>query len=510
MNLRREPMSGVDAAWLRMDRATNRMQILGMVGLRGPVSLEALRARIARSFLAHPRFLSRPVEATLGAAWEEVPDFDLHWHVRGRRLPARTSEATLRRLLGELAAARFDPARPWWEFLLLRLGARRSVLVARIHHCYADGVALVRVVLGVFDAAEPDTRAGDVAHPAASALKRAVESAPVGSAALESALDPPLAALALERLGAAWRESQAWLERGLRLAQHPAEAASLAGAGLDFAAELAQLAGLPDEPATALRGALSGDKRLAWAPPFPLEAVRSAAHALGCTINDLLVAAASGALAAWLRRAGGAPARIPGLRAVVPVNLRTAGEVAGLGNRFGLVFLDLPVGHRAARERLQTVRDRMLALKRSRQPPLTLALLATLGLAPRVVETAAIDLLSRKASLVLSNVPGPRERQSLLGAPVESMMFWVPQSGNVGLGLSLLTCGGEVRFGVVADAALVPEPHWLARRFVAELRACVALAQVPPPTAEPAPRRRRTRQGAAAVSRARAAPRARR
>lgn len=504
MSLRREPMSGVDAAWLRMDRATNRMQILGVVGLRGAPSLEALRARISTSFLAHPRFRARPVEGLLGAAWETVPDFDLRWHVRERRLPARTSEATLRRLLGELAAEPFDPARPWWEFLLLRLGALRCVLVARIHHCYADGIALVRVVLGMFDPAD----AAPAAHGHTAAPAR--EDAPHA--------ELPLASLAFDRLGAAWRESQAWLERGLHLAQHPAEAAALAGTGLDLAAELAQLAALPDEPATALRGELSGAKRLAWAPPYPLAAVRSAAQALGCSINDILVAAATGALAGWMRREGGAVARTLGLRAVVPVNLRRPGETADLGNRFGLVFLDLPVGHRAVRGRLRAVHERMQALKRSRQPPLTLALLATLGLAPRALETAAIDLLSRKASLVLSNVPGPREPQALLGAPVESMMFWVPQSGNVGLGLSLLTCGGEVRFGVVADAALVDQPLRLARRFVAELRRCVALAEAPSPSvrspaAEPAPGPRspsRPRRRPAVVSRARAAPRARR
>ena len=103
-----------------------------------------------------------------------------------------------------------------------------------------------------------------------------------------------------------------------------------------------------------------------------------------------------------------------------------------------------------------------------------------------------MDLLSRKATLVLSNVPGPREPLRLLGVQADSVMFWVPQSGDLGLGVSVLTCGGEVRFGVMADAALVAEPLEIAARFPVALRRYAALA------------------GIAAVSARRAAPRARR
>jgi len=100
-------------------------------------------------------------------------------------------------------------------------------------------------------------------------------------------------------------------------------------------------------------------------------------------------------------------------------------------------------------------------------------------------------LLSRKATLVLSNVPGPREPLRLAGAPVESMMFWVPQSGDVGLGLSVLSCDGRVHFGVMSDAAPVAEPQQIAARFPAELRRYARLAGVAPRGRHAAPRARR-------------------
>ncbi|MCU0758426.1 MAG: wax ester/triacylglycerol synthase family O-acyltransferase [Steroidobacteraceae bacterium] len=475
MGERLEPMSGVDTAWLHMDRPANPMQILGVLALDRRVRLEALRRRIAARFLRHARFLARPVEAAIGAAWERDETFDLDAHVREQVLPPRAGEAGLRRLLDRLASTPLDPARPRWEFVLVQVSPRRSVLVARLHHCYADGVALARLVLGLADgAARGDPPRGAAGDPR------------------DEDDDPgPLADLASTLLTSAWRESGALLERGLRLASQPAEAAKAAAAGLGMAAELAQLALQPDEPASALRGALSGTKRVAWAEPLPFTLVRATARALGCTINDLLVAAATGALAAWLRARRGAPAGAPQLRAIVPVNLRSSGDDEALGNRFGLGLLTLPVGEPSARARLAAVRQRMQALKASRQPAATLALLAALGLAPRALQSGVVDLLSRKATLVLSNVPGPREPLRLLGAAVDSTMFWVPQSGELGLGLSLLTCGGRVLFGVMADTALVPDPARIAARFPQELRRYARLAGVASLSRRAAPRARR-------------------
>ena len=445
-------MSGVDTAWLHMDRPANLMQIMGVMTFRRRLALPALRERVATRFLAHPRFRMRPVEGAPGAAWASHAAFDLRSHVRQHTLGRGGGDAALQRLLGRLASTPLDPARPRWEFLLVHVTPRRSAVVVRIHHCYADGIALVRVILGL-----GDRDASPVKHDAASPR-------PARAADGEGGLMPA----ALDR---AWREVTALAGQGLHLALHPADAAAAAMTGVGMATALAHLALLPDEPASPLRGALAGEKGIAWARPWPLAVVRATAKALGCTINDLLVTAVAGALARWLEANGAARAPDLQLRAAVPVNLRPASSELTLGNRFGLVFLELPVGASRPRQRLALVHERMQALKASQQPLMTLGLLAALGLGPRLLQDAAIDLLSRKASLVMSNVPGPREPLPLLGVPVDTMMFWVPQSGDVGLGVSVLTYDGQVQFGVMADRALVADPAALAAGFPLELRA---------------------------------------
>ncbi len=459
MVARREPMSSVDTAWLHMDRPVNLMQIMGVLRFRRRLSLAAVRHVVEQRFAVHERFRMRPVDVTLGAAWVVDEEFDLRSHLREVVLKPGAGEAALSDLLGELAATPLDPAAPRWEFVLVQVSTRRSALVIRVHHCYADGIALVRVVLGLGD---PD--------PAAEATSGDASDAPHADSPVEGWLGGLLPAAVSRGLA----QGAAMLEQGVHLALHPLEAGAAARAGAGLAAELAHVALLPDEPSTALRGRLAGVKGVAWAKPVALDEVRAVAHALGCTINDVLIAAVAATLGAWLQSEAGARTEGLCLRAAVPVNLRTADCEEALGNRFGLVFVTLPVRPGNALERVYAVHTEMKALKHSFQPMMSLGLLAALGSAPRVLQDQAVDLLSRKASVVMSNVPGPRAPLFICGARVDEMMFWVPQSGNIGLGVSVLTYDGKVQFGVVADAECVSVPARLVKHFAVEVRRLLA------------------------------------
>jgi diacylglycerol O-acyltransferase len=132
------------------------------------------------------------------------------------------------------------------------------------------------------------------------------------------------------------------------------------------------------------------------------------------------------------------------------------------------VFLELPIGIRDPLERLAAVHAAMTRLKGSYQPLLTLGLMAALGRMPASVESAAIDLLSTKASAVATNVPGPRQPLYLAGGRIGRLIFWVPQSGDIGLGISILSYAGQVQFGLIADALRVPDPDEVAALFCTE------------------------------------------
>ena len=154
----------------------------------------------------------------------------------------------------------------------------------------------------------------------------------------------------------------------------------------------------------------------------------------------------------------------------MPVNLRPLEKAYKLGNRFGLVFLDLPIGIDNPIERLYAVRANMQALKGSYQPVLALGMLAAMGAGPKVLQEQLLALLARNATAVMTNVPGPQQPLFLAGASIDSLMFWVPQSGDIGIGVSILSYDGAVQFGVISDRRPLPRSRSADRALRSRVR----------------------------------------
>ncbi len=456
----REPMARVDTAWLRMETASNPMMITGVLMFSEPIALPRLRQLLKQRFLAYRRFRQRPVQGATGAVWETDRDFDLDWHLQEAALPGRGGKPALERFVSTLASTPLDGHRPLWQFHLIERYGGGSALIARIHHCYADGIALVQVLLSLTDTtaeAAPDSTLDQawLKHHAAPVAKR------VGAAR--------------SMLGRYGKLGSAVLDKGMELYRDPGLATLLAREGGEIARELVHALSLPDDPASVLRGRLGNRKRAAWAEPLDLEEVKAVGRAAGCTVNDVLMAAAAGALRAYMLERGESVDGLT-LRATVPVNLRPLEHARQLGNHFGLVFLDLPVGEANPLRRLHRVAECMRELKHSRQAVVAYGLLAALGVAPESLQSLALELFSRKASAVATNVPGPQQPLFLAGARLKEMMFWVPQTGSIGLGLSILSYDGKVQFGLIADARLVPDPHAVTRRFAEQFEQMLYVA----------------------------------
>src|SRR5690606_30125209 len=263
--------------------------------------------------------------------------------------------------------------------------------------------------------------------------------------------------------------------KGMEMMQDPTLAGVLAKEGGEIARELVHALALPDDPPSMLRGRLGVSKRVAWADPIDLEEVKAVGRACDCTVNDVLMAAAAGALRSYMIERGDDVDGMT-LRATVPVNLRPLEHARKLGNHFGLVFLDLPVGEGNPVRRLERVAECMHQLKGSRQAVVVYGFLAALGMAPPQLQALALALFSRKASVVATNVPGPQQPLYMAGCELHEMMFWVPQTGSVGVGISIMSYNGRVHFGLIADARLIPDPDSVIRRFGGEFEKLLYLA----------------------------------
>ena len=475
LGLTGERMSRVDTAWLRMDSPSNLMMIVGFWILKPRVDYETACRRVEERMLKYSRFRQRVVQDATGATWVEDPNLDIHDHVVREKLPrvARgQEEAALKELVGRLATEPLDPNRPLWKMHLVENyrdpdGNEASVLIVRIHHCIADGIALIAVTMSLVDGGstpprpkknhDPESAEDWIAHhlvePITDVAVRALDAAGEGAAASLHLLREP--------------------GMGVSGTKHVARIA------YQLASDAAALTLMPEDSRTRLKGKPGTRKRVAWCKPIPLDEVKAVGKAMNCSVNDVLLSCVAGAIGGYLKELGD-DVKGKEIRAMVPVNLRPIEEAWKLGNRFGLAPLVLPIGIQNPVERVFEVRRRMNNLKGGTQPLLSFGLLAVAGLLVKPAQDAMLNFFSKKTTAVMTNVPGPREKLTFCGATLEQNMAWVPQSGDVGLGVSILSYGGGVQFGIIADTRLCPAPQDIIDKFQPEFEKLTMMAMMMP------------------------------
>ena len=485
----------MDHAWLRMDEPANLMQINGVLVLDEPVDLERIKAIVRRRLLPIPRFRQRVVTGRGDRPrWEDDPAFDLDRHVLAAPLPAPGDDGALAAVVGELMGTPLAPDRPLWEFRLLQPYRGGCALLARIHHAIGDGVALMLVLLSLTDlqpSGPPTVRpTPDEPLPPDAPETPDTPETPAGAQPLAAAAGPEAAAEPgtnpftelfshplhdIARIRALADEISPEL---MRLLHAPIEAMrrSRLLTGIGGVGAFGRLVGRSADPGTPFKGPLGVPKVVAWSEPLALSEVKEVGRALGGSVNDVLVSAATGALRRYVARRAEPPGRLD-VRAAMPVNLRPLARMSQLGNHFGLVFLSLPLGIADPLARLAELRRRSAALRRSAEAPVVLLILRAIGLVPLAMQRLVVKIFATKATLVMTNVPGPNRTLYLAGKPIRDLFFWVPQSGRVGLGVSILSYNGTVRLGVGTDAGLVPDPRAIVAGFHEEFDELLRLAR---------------------------------
>jgi WS/DGAT/MGAT family acyltransferase len=449
-------MSNVDAAWLHMEDRTNLMIITGVLSFYEKLEFAKLKELIEDRFLSYDRFRQRVIEPKIpgaGPRWVEDRYFNLNAHLQRVALPDPGGQDELQEMVSGLMSTPLDPSKPLWQFQYIENYRGGSAVVARIHHCIGDGIALVRVLLGMTD---------DSPRGSAQVRRTRRKRKPLGQG-------PWLPEVVNDALYTVRKATGKMVEGTMETILDPARAAGIAGEGVRATGVLGRLALMPSDPDTIFKGNLGTAKRCAWSKILPLDEVKAYSKAAGATINDVLLSGVAGALRRYLLSRGEELEHDLDIRAIVPVNLRPEDAMQQLGNRFGLVFLALPVGIEDRTERLRELKARMDAIKNSTEAVVTYAVLNAVGTASASVESLAVRFFGSKATAVMTNVPGPRQELYLAGKAMRSMMFWVPQSAHLGLGVSVLSYAGQVRLGVATDVGLVPDPSAIIEAFQDEM-----------------------------------------
>ena len=463
MSLQREKMSNVDTAWWHMESPVNLMMITTIMIYEGQPNYERIMQTVATRMLQFDRFRQRVVDPAApwsATRWELDPHFDLNAHIHRLALPEPGDQGALEDLVSDLISAPLDYTKPLWQMHIVEnYEGNNFVLVTRLHHCIADGIALMRVLLSLTDV-EPDV-----------ALTVSPPPTPQTHNGVLHSLTRPVTGLvgtASALAGTAVQAGTTAVRAGMTAVSEPQKVVDTAREAADFLARLGLVTLRQPDPPTIYKGDLSSRKRVAWSKSASLPAAKKSAAALGGTVNDFMVSAVTGALRRYMEEQGIATADL-NFRAYIPVNLRPFEEAIKLGNAFGLVFLSLPVGIVDRQQRFNVVHKRMEELKSSPEAAVAITLLNAAGMFPKEVENAAFRIYHAKATAVLTNVPGPTQQLYFAGSPLRYMMGWVPQAGSLGLGISILSYNNEIMLGINTDAGLVPDPERIIEHFEDEM-----------------------------------------
>ncbi|MBK9090883.1 MAG: wax ester/triacylglycerol synthase family O-acyltransferase [Holophagales bacterium] len=451
-------LTPVDTAWLHMEDPTNLMMVTGIYVFEEPLDFgrlkDTVRVRMVERF---PRLRHKVRQSGASASWVEDRKFNLDAHVHRIALPGPCDDRALRDTVSDLMSTPLDFSKPLWQIHLIENYCGGAVVLLRFHHCIGDGIALVHVLLS-----STDTTA-DAPWP--KSVPKASHEKHVGSRI--TSLFEGVQRLVVNTRNAADAIATQTVESLL----HPSHVLEMAQTAMESAGILAKMLVRPADPPTVLKGLprrrqagrlVAQDRRGRRQGGLP------GASAAPSTTSFLT--AVTGALRRYLLFRGDKPDG-KDVNAMVPVNLRPPSEADELGNRFGLIYLSLPLGEPDPAERLRLVKQRMDAIKKTPEPFVAFQILNALGLAPAEVASLVVDMFGSKSTAVMTNVVGPKQPVYFAGHRMADMMFWVPQSGRMGLGISIFSYDGHVVVGVATDAGLVPDPERIATFFEDELDA---------------------------------------
>ncbi len=394
-----------------------------------------------------PHGLRRPT-------WVEDPTFDVRAHVRHATLPAPGGDAEMNEWLGDFWTHRLDRTRPLWEMTVVDgLADGRWMLATKTHHAMVDGVGSMDIGHILLDA-EPNP----ASQPA-----------------------PPESPQSADHNGALHLPVPDWLPVALGAARgvvgtalHPRRIVKAGEAAVAMGEFLWQ-----DEIQAARSSSINvpiGATRRFEAVPFELERVKEIKAGLGGTVNDVVLALASGALRRLLESRGEDLERP--LRAMMPVNLRLD-EDGNLGNHVTSVFVELPIGEADRRMRYAHTRANATALKSGSAALGGETLVLTFGLLPPLLhESISRSLFApRLFNLTITNVPGPQIPLYALGTRLRRIIPLVPLFADHAVGMAIVSYDGELVFGLNGDYATMPDLELLADALRDEFEELLALAR---------------------------------
>ena len=438
-------LSWGDSVFLNLERDGMPLNVAGVSIFEGQIPFEAYLRFVESKLPLIPRYLKRVTAPPLNVGlpcWDYDPDFDIRNHVREVTLK-HGSDAELKTLAGKMFSQVMNRQHPLWDMTLVHgLKGNRTALIARMHHCLADGIAGVGL-MGVFMNTSP---------VAPRLPKRK----------LRLRVPPPRDAVSSLLDGLASSYSNL-MERILSASidVFNITGRTVASGGNLAHDEFSRL--LPELTAPTERLSFNviyhGPQKFAWTE-IPLPVVKAIGRVCGTSVNDVLLALITATVRRYAELRGDRVKRRL-LRIMVPVNQRGNGGAGELGNRISLIPVTIPMDIRDPKKLLAAVHRRTEFLKQTHAAELVRLAGGLIGIIPSPVQAFAGPMISQLPitpfNMVCTNVPGPQFPLYLLGHKMLHWYPYVPVGGELALNCAILSYNGMVYFGFSGDVKAAPD-----------------------------------------------------
>jgi WS/DGAT/MGAT family acyltransferase len=450
-------LSPADAAWLYSEWEKNNQTVSALMWLDREIDPDDYIAIVQERMVdKYPTFSQRirtSRNPLMMPHWEDDPDFDIGNHVEVLRLPEPGTKEQLSELLSTQRGELLDRDRPLWKMYVIQgYNGDTTAVHARIQHSIADGWALVRVVLSLCD----DTPEAIRPEPVDKKRRRKRDLVAKAASPAVDVVRSPLDAI----------------QDTINMALHPrrfiefgSEALDALETGAEGAKNALEFLFAPRPGKTILHGKVTGDKKIVWMEPAPLQPIKDIGRAVGATINDVLLAVLTNALRTYLVENDALT--VDELFTAVPVSLRKpdADLPRTLGNRFGLIPVLLPVSIEDPVEQLHEIKRRIDDIKGSQMPIVSFGLTSAGALATPEVDRMIHKINQEHSIGVTTNVPGPRHEIYVAGAKVLGMWGMGGLSGHMNLSFGIFTLNNELNFSVHSDTGITDDPQRILQLF---------------------------------------------
>ena len=408
-----------------------------LAGSHGGVDIRKLKRALQAQLHRIPRYRQKlqwvPVENR--PVWIDDEHFNIDYHVRHAALPQPGGIEELKKLSARITTRRLDRTRPLWEMWVIEgLSDDRFAMVTKIHHCMVDGQSGADVAQ-ILMSPSPE-------HEIQDARPFRPRPSPTGPELL-------------------WDAVQRRLTLPIKLAselnhfrEESDDIATEVGTRIKAVADLASFSLAPSS-GTPINGPLSPHRRVDWLT-LPLADVKRVKNALGCTVNDVVIATVTGAVRQYLLHRGVDPDHVE-FRVSAPVSVRQDHEQGKLGNRVSAWIIPLPLEESDPLSWVSRINQTTSELKKSRQALAIDMVMATAEYLPPSFMSLAARAASGPMNMIVTNVAGPQFPLYLLGAQLLEFLPLVPLMEGSGLGLALMSYNGKLHVGLNADYEMVPD-----------------------------------------------------